>query len=696
MLQPADESVFYFSFEELRLIIGLTERLNFSTISGILFLFVVYILIHWLVRTKFLFLAKTKLLFLTICVGFLSYPFAFYESDSEVVREGMVNSKTSYFIHKSSAYWFNKDTTNIEVHPIDFAQLNKDFYSNSTSENQLYPIFQKLPEESSLAPFFKSSAKKPNIVFVIVESLSSDFVGENALKTGNLMPFLDSLSTESIYFPNVFATAERTHNVLPATLCSLPNSVDGTVFQQIEYPNHWSLMSLLRKDYFSRFYCGVRMEFINMQGFMRYHKTNLMSEKWSVENRKDSAKINSSWGFPDECIYRQSEQDEYLIPKNKAQLDVFLTISSHDPFKYANQKKWIRKATKCLRKVKNKALRKALIANSDAMGAYMYTDASLKAFFEKWKQKPEFQNTIFVITGDHGTERCPINVLSPYKVPLLIYSPLLLKPKTSRALATHLDIPISLLNLLRTKYGQSLPDKIPYIGKELEFSSNYQRNRSLVFSSTQWRSDNCFSKGFALIDGQLYDCRKSLDPIKKKNAKELYYLKKQTELYQKFSRYVLIQKRVLPGAIHDRVFGTISWTLLKKWSAQIPKEKQEEKYVLLGKSPISASQTNIRIQVLAQVVLEKETDIDSLSEFGLTAIEHKKMQSKYFLFKGVKPIFIDRFKPNKSNRLRYTLEFSPKTFEKLKGKNEFTLYFYNRNGSKKVIESYEVQLFTGK
>ncbi|MFN6083299.1 MAG: LTA synthase family protein, partial [Fluviicola sp.] len=195
----------------------------------------------------------------------------------------------------------------------------------------MYTVFQPLSDSSALSPYFKDSDKKPNIVFVIVESLSSELIGENGKQTGQLMPFLDSLSQESLFFPNTLSTAERTHNVLPATLCSLPNSVDGTVFQQIEYPNHWSLMSLLKKDYFSRFYCGVKMEFINMQGFMRFQKTDLLSEKWSEENRKDSARIKASWGFPDECIYRQSEQDLEEIKTNKALFDVFLTISSHDP-----------------------------------------------------------------------------------------------------------------------------------------------------------------------------------------------------------------------------------------------------------------------------------------------------------------------------------------------------------------------------
>lgn len=696
MFQALDESVYYFSLNELKLIIGLGDRLTFGAIFGIIVVFAIYFgLIVGLRKFTTKYSSKRKLFFAFLFLGFLTFPFANYSSENEIVRVGLVNNKTSYFIHRSVKYFFKKEEGEIQVNPSDFKDLDKDFYQH-TSANVLYPVFQPLADSSVLAPYFKDSDKKPNIVFVIVESLSSELIGENGKQTGQLMPFLDSLSQNSLFFPNVLSTAERTHNVLPATLCSLPNSVDGTVFQQIEYPNHWSLMSLLKKDYFSRFYCGVKMEFINMQGFMRFQKTDLLSEKWSEENRKDSAKVAASWGFPDECIYRQSEQDLSEINSKKALFDVFLTISTHDPFKYPNQEKWISQAKKRLSRLKNKQLRKDLLANIDAMGSYSYSDFALRDFFKKWKQKEEFKNTIFIITGDHGTERCQIDPLSPYKVPILIYSPLLNKSETFNSISTHLDLPVSLLNLLKQKYKQSVPESLPFIGKEMDMRKEYHTDRSLVFSSTQWRSDNVFSKGYALIDNQLYDLRKSIRPKKITNTAKKNYLQNQIKFYQYFSRYLIHQNKLVPPEIHDKVFGTIVWKQIKEWSGTISSDKMKEKYILLGQSSFNDEWKNMRVQVETTIFLNSETDIDSIVEIGITEDFHKKMKRKYLLFKNIKPILVEKFKKGQKNRLRYTLEFSPKTFEKLRGKKKLTYYFYNRLDKKQEVDNYSIKLYSGK
>lgn len=696
MFQALDESVYYFSLNELKLIIGLGDRLTFSAVIGILTLFSIYFgLIYSFKKVAKQKSSKRRLYFGLLAIGFLTFPFANYNSETEIVRVGLVNNKTSYFIHRSVKYFFKKDGSEIQINPSDFKDLDKDFYQH-TSANLLYPVFQPLSDSSALAPYFNNSDKKPNIVFVIVESLSSELIGENGKQTGQLMPFLDSLTKESLFFPNVLSTAERTHNVLPATLCSLPNSVDGTVFQQIEYPNHWSLMSLLKKDYFSRFYCGVKMEFINMQGFMRFQKTDLLSEKWSEENRKDSAKVAASWGFPDECIYRQSEQDLTDINTKKAFFDVFLTISTHDPFKYPNQEKWISLAKKRLSKLKNKQLRKDLLANVDAMGSYSYSDFALRNFFNKWRQKEDFKNTIFIITGDHGTERCQIDPLSPYKVPILIYSPLLNKSETFNSISTHLDLPVSLLNLLKQKYKQTVPESLPFIGKEMDLRKAYHTDRSLVFSSTQWRSDNVFSKGYALIDNQLYDLRKSIRPKKTTNKSKKAHLQKQIKLYQNFSRYLIHQNKLVPAEVHDQVFGTIVWKQFKEWKGEVSKDLMNEKYILLGQSTFNPQWKNMRVQVETEVFLNSEKDIDSIVEIGITADFHKKMKRKYLLFKNIKPILVEKFKKGQRNRLRYTLEFSPKTFEKLRGKIKLTYYFYNRLDKKQEVDNYSIKLYSGK
>ena len=162
MFQALDESVYYFSLNELKLIIGLGDRLTFSAIIGILTLFSIYFgLIYSFKKVAKQKSPKRKMYFGFLAIGFFTFPFANYNSETEIVRVGLINNKTSYFIHRSVKYFFKKDGSEIQINPSDFKDLDKDFYQHTTA-NLLYPVFQTLAVSSALAPYFNESDKQPN------------------------------------------------------------------------------------------------------------------------------------------------------------------------------------------------------------------------------------------------------------------------------------------------------------------------------------------------------------------------------------------------------------------------------------------------------------------------------------------------------------------------------------------------------
>ena len=55
--------------------------------------------------------------------------------------------------------------------------------------------------ENVLGPYFELKEKQPNLVFIIVEGLGRDFVGPGA-EFGGFTPYLDSLTTKSLYWEN--------------------------------------------------------------------------------------------------------------------------------------------------------------------------------------------------------------------------------------------------------------------------------------------------------------------------------------------------------------------------------------------------------------------------------------------------------------------------------------------------------------
>lgn len=83
--------------------------------------------------------------------------------------------------------------------------------------SRTYPWMYRARYGNVLGPFFKSpdaattAGQPPNLVFIVFEGLGTAFLGEeNAY--GGFTPFVDSLSQESLYWPNTLSTTGRTHH----------------------------------------------------------------------------------------------------------------------------------------------------------------------------------------------------------------------------------------------------------------------------------------------------------------------------------------------------------------------------------------------------------------------------------------------------------------------------------------------------
>jgi hypothetical protein len=84
-----------------------------------------------------------------------------------------------------------------------------------------FPLIKPFKEtEDVLAPFFNIQSEKPNIVIIMAEGLGSDFIGKNAYR--GFTPYLDSLTSKSLYWENFVSNTGRTFGVASSLLGSLP------------------------------------------------------------------------------------------------------------------------------------------------------------------------------------------------------------------------------------------------------------------------------------------------------------------------------------------------------------------------------------------------------------------------------------------------------------------------------------------
>jgi phosphoglycerol transferase MdoB-like AlkP superfamily enzyme len=112
-------------------------------------------------------------------------------------------------------------------------------------------------------------------------------------------------------------------------------------------------------------------------------------------------------------------------------------------------------------------------------GAVKYTDWAIGRFVELARAKPWFDDTLFVFLADHcaavaGKTALPV---AGYRIPLILWAPKLVKPAVYEPVASQVDLPPTLLDVLRVDgddhfFGRSVME-LP-TGPARAFVSNYQ------------------------------------------------------------------------------------------------------------------------------------------------------------------------------------------------------------------------------
>ncbi|MGL6000173.1 MAG: LTA synthase family protein [Pseudomonas proteolytica] len=276
--------------------------------------------------------------------------------------------------------------------------------------------------------------RKPNIVLVTIESFSAKYMGSNG-DGRNLTPNLDELRKHSLYFNNFYATGTRTDRGLEAITLAIPPTPGRSIVKRIGRESGFASLGqqLSAIGYDSVFVYGGRGYFDNMNAFFSGNGYRVVDQS-SVNESEISFK--NAWGMADEDLFKQTlKLADAGYAKQQPFLLQLMTTSNHRPYTYPDGRIDIR-------------------SGNGRDGAVKYTDYAIGQFLQAARQKPWFDNTIFVFVADHtagsaGKEDLPI---ANYQIPLFIYAPKLIEARESAQLASQIDIAPTLLGLLNLSY----------------------------------------------------------------------------------------------------------------------------------------------------------------------------------------------------------------------------------------------------
>ncbi|MCQ2608310.1 MAG: LTA synthase family protein [Bacteroidales bacterium] len=374
------------------------------------------------------------------------------------------------------------------------------FYSGN------YPFMRKNKNNDVLASFFDTEklTNKPNLVFIIIESFGQKLSNDNP--QFSFTPFIDSLKNNSLYWENCISSTERTFGVLPAIFASVPHGEKGFGYKYIpSFPRHNSLLKdLKRNGYFTSFFYGGNKAFANQDEFLR---KNDISYYMSIpDTLLQNNHGNANWGIQDADMFdyaRSCKRD--TIPF----CDIYLTLSTHEPFTIPNAEKYIAKVHEKIQAT-NTEESQYIREHTDIFSTFLYTDEAVQNLFNYYSKRPDFTNTIFIITGDHraGYDDFEYNPLRKYHVPLIIYSAQLKRAKKMKGVVSHYDITPSLEHFLQSIGNFSVASSCHWIGTDFDTSTNFHCVKKQAFmhnnrTVTEWIHDTlmvAFNSLFSISD----------------------------------------------------------------------------------------------------------------------------------------------------------------------------------------------------
>ncbi|ADV51368.1 sulfatase [Cellulophaga algicola DSM 14237] len=403
----------------------------------------------------------------------------------------------------------NDNKTQYLAYNLISTSLDKTDYIAKTE----FPLLKENVDKDVLGTYFNLKEEAPNFVFIIVEGLGEDFVGIDA-EFGGFTPFIDELTQESLYFDHFLSNTGRTFGVIPSLLGSLPFGKNGFMNLK-DMPNKVTLFSVLKNNgYHTNFYMGANSSFNHLDQFLRSENIDVLVDRSKYERiykLQPTDAAGASWGYPDKELYKKAMA--VYRPDSIPRLDVFMTLTTHEPFLLPNQGFYDAKVAAILETSNRyeKRTRKLIAKNKAIFSCLLYGDEALRDFMLAYKKKPSYSNTIFVITGDHRLVPIPQNnTLSRFHVPMLFYSPLLKEPKKISAVSSHLDVVPSILAMLSKKYNIKLPKKTSWLGSGLDMHAEFRSAKNIPLMRNKNELNDFIAKECFYSSGNLFSIRKNL------------------------------------------------------------------------------------------------------------------------------------------------------------------------------------------
>lgn len=303
--------------------------------------------------------------------------------------------------------------------------------------------------------------RRLNVVVVILESYS----GYKSSVFGNPLdpsPEIARLAPQGVLFRRLFSAHPGTARGVFASMTGIPDVQLGDTASRDQQAVNQNLILNAFADHSKWYFIGGSTTWGNVRGFLRRSAPGLSI----VEEGQFQAPVLDVWGLSDHDLFKEAIRHlQTGVQKDpRPFFAVIQTAANHRPYTIPDAD--VGPGKFALREATPEQLAAAGFTSLAEFNGYRYLDWSVGRFFEMARRQPWFDDTVFVLYGDHGiTGQAGANMpayFNPLRLTtghnmLLLYAPKWLKSR-------ELDFPANQVDIMPTVAG--LFDR-PYLNTTL-------------------------------------------------------------------------------------------------------------------------------------------------------------------------------------------------------------------------------------
>lgn len=264
---------------------------------------------------------------------------------------------------------------------------------------------------------------RPNVVVVLLESFGRTIMDER-VDGEPVMPHLQRLKGEGVWFENFFANSYRTDRGEVATLSGFPAQTHLSIMKLPAKSRN--LPSLARSlggvGYVTRFIYGGDLNFTNQASYM--YATGWQQLTWQKDLK--FAEKPADWGY-DDALMCDYFADQVIAQSATGErfLAGLLTLSSHKPFDVPYHK-----------------------FENPLLNAMAFTDECVGRMIDKLRASSAWRNLLVVLVADHGypyPATLMYNEPLRHRIPMLWLGGAVASPAVEEAYASQIDLCATIL-----------------------------------------------------------------------------------------------------------------------------------------------------------------------------------------------------------------------------------------------------------